>query len=190
MCSIAFGRRIAGRRAPRAGWAWGWRSCAISIRLHGGDVDVQATGSATGPPSRSRLRASRQTPARGGPPGAVAQDGQPGRPLRRRGGGSRRQPGAHASQRWKMPARRSSYSDRSAKALDAFEKMRPSALVADIGLPDEDGYGLHPEGPQACVRRRAGRSGHRGDGIRDGGRSRAGARSGLSTASDEAARSR
>jgi DNA-binding response OmpR family regulator len=30
--------------------------------------------------------------------------------------------------------------DRSSKALDAFEKIRPSALVADIGLPDEDGY--------------------------------------------------
>lgn len=30
--------------------------------------------------------------------------------------------------------------DRSAKALGAFEKMRPSAVVADIGLPDEDGY--------------------------------------------------
>jgi len=30
--------------------------------------------------------------------------------------------------------------DRSAKALDACEKMRPSVLVADIGLPEEDGY--------------------------------------------------
>ena len=30
--------------------------------------------------------------------------------------------------------------DRSTKALDAFGKMRPSVLVADIGMPDEDGY--------------------------------------------------
>ncbi len=30
--------------------------------------------------------------------------------------------------------------DRAATALAAFETMRPSALVADIGLPDEDGY--------------------------------------------------
>jgi PAS domain S-box-containing protein len=30
--------------------------------------------------------------------------------------------------------------DRSAKAFDACEKMQPSVLVADIGLPEEDGY--------------------------------------------------
>jgi DNA-binding response OmpR family regulator len=30
--------------------------------------------------------------------------------------------------------------DRSSAAFDAFERIRPSALVADIGLPDEDGY--------------------------------------------------
>ena len=30
--------------------------------------------------------------------------------------------------------------NRSRTALTAFEKLRPSALVADIGLPDENGY--------------------------------------------------
>jgi PAS domain S-box-containing protein len=109
------------------------------IRLHGGEVDVRSDGigrgstftitlRATGdaPRESNRRERSRKTASLAGHCVVVVEDHKDSRELMRL---TLENAGAAVV-----------VFDRSAKALDAFDTMRPSALVADIGLPDEDGY--------------------------------------------------
>lgn len=109
------------------------------IRLHGGDVEVQSAGVGRGATFTITLRASGEVP-RGSDRRArsretvslvghcviVLEDHNDSRELMRL---TLENAGAAVA-----------VFDRSAKALDAFDEMRPSAVVADIGMPDEDGY--------------------------------------------------
>jgi len=109
------------------------------IRLHGGDVEVQSDGVGRGAAFTITLRGttaaareterraeSRKTASLAGHCVVVVEDHDDSRELMRL---TLENAGAAVA-----------VFDRSSKALDAFEKIQPSALVADIGLPDEDGY--------------------------------------------------
>ena len=109
------------------------------IRLHGGEVEVRSDGvghgatfavtlRGTGEPAREaeRRSGSRKTASLAGHRVVVVEDHNDSRELMRL---TLENAGAAVA-----------VFERSAQALDAFEKIRPSALVADIGLPDEDGY--------------------------------------------------
>ena len=109
------------------------------IRLHGGEVDVRSDGVGRGATFTITLRStvaaareverraeSRKTASLAGHCVVVVEDHDDSRELMRL---TLENAGAAVA-----------VFDRSSKALDAFEKIRPSALVADIGLPDEDGY--------------------------------------------------
>jgi len=111
------------------------------VRLHGGDVDVQSAGIGHGatftvtlpaslevPVIAERRTRSRKTASLAGYCIIVLEDHGDSRELMCR---ALENAGAAVLG-----------FERSAQALDAFEKMRPSAIVADIGLPDEDGYGF------------------------------------------------
>jgi PAS domain S-box-containing protein len=109
------------------------------IRLHGGDVDVRSGGVGRGatftitlrasgevPRESDRRERSRETTSLVGHCVIVLEDHNDSRELMRL---TLENAGAAVA-----------VFDRSAKALEAFEEMRPSAVVADIGMPDEDGY--------------------------------------------------
>ena len=109
------------------------------IRLHGGDVEVRSAGVGRGatftitlrasgevPRESDRRERSRETTSLVGHCVIVLEDHNDSRELMRL---TLENAGAAVA-----------VFDRSAKALDAFEEMRPSAVVADIGMPDEDGY--------------------------------------------------
>jgi CheY-like chemotaxis protein/two-component sensor histidine kinase len=109
------------------------------VRLHGGDVEVRSAGvghgatfaitfpaTAEGPGEGDCRERSGKTVSLAGHCVVVVEDHDDSRELMRH---TLENAGAAVA-----------VFDRSAKALDACEKMRPSALVADIGMPDEDGY--------------------------------------------------
>jgi PAS domain S-box-containing protein len=109
------------------------------IRLHGGEVDVHSDGVGRGATFTITLRGtvaaareterraeSRTTTSLAGHCVVVVEDHDDSRELMRL---TLENAGAAVA-----------VFDRSSKALDAFERIQPSALVADIGLPDEDGY--------------------------------------------------
>jgi len=107
------------------------------IRLHGGEVEVQSAGVGRGSTFAITLRGtvetprepdrvSRQTASLAGHCVVVVEDHDDSRELMRM---TLENAGAAVA-----------VFNRSRTALTAFEKLRPSALVADIGLPDENGY--------------------------------------------------
>jgi PAS domain S-box-containing protein len=109
------------------------------VGLHGGEVDVHSEGIGRGATftitfraatavirERDRRGRSRKTASLAGHCVVVVEDHNDSRELIRL---ALENAGAAVA-----------VFDRSAKALAAFQKIRPSAIVADIGLPDEDGY--------------------------------------------------
>jgi CheY-like chemotaxis protein len=109
------------------------------VLLHGGDVSVRSAGIGRGssftivlrgsgdpPRGLERRDASRATTNLAGHRVIVIEDHEDSRELMRI---TLENAGAAVA-----------VFDRSAKALDACETIRPSVLVADIGLPEEDGY--------------------------------------------------
>jgi signal transduction histidine kinase/CheY-like chemotaxis protein len=109
------------------------------VRLHGGDVDVRSDGLGRGStftitlpgtdqpaPALDRREKSRQTASLAGHCVVVVEDHDDSRELIRV---TLENAGAAVA-----------VFDRAARALEAFEEIRPSAVVADIGLPGEDGY--------------------------------------------------
>ena len=106
-------------------------------RLHGGEVEVQSAGVGRGSTfaitlrstieaPREREPSSRKTASLAGHCVVVVEDHDDSRELMRM---TLENAGAAVA-----------VFDRSGTALTAFEKLRPSALIADIGLPDENGY--------------------------------------------------
>jgi len=108
-------------------------------RLHGGDVEVRSDGLGRGTTFAVTLRAttddvreaerrspSRKTASLAGYCVIVVEDHDDSRELLRH---TLENAGAAVA-----------VFDSSLSALNAFEKLQPSAVVADIGLPDEDGY--------------------------------------------------
>jgi CheY-like chemotaxis protein len=111
------------------------------VRLHGGEVDVSspgpgqgatfsvtlhAAGSIAGPTTTARP--ARKTVSLGGQTVILVEDHQDSRELLVRaleGAGAVVVPFGSAGE-----------------AFDALERVRPTVIVADIGLPDEDGYSL------------------------------------------------
>ena len=109
------------------------------VRLHGGEVDVQqprprAGGDVLGHAARGRLDrgtdhrppAPRKTVSLGGQTVILVEDHEDSRELLVRalkGAGAVVVPFGSAGE-----------------AFDALERVRPTVIVADIGLPDEDGY--------------------------------------------------
>ena len=118
---------------------------------------------------RSRSRCTRARPDRADrPPRRRPQDGQPRRADGHAGGGSRRQPraaGAGAEGRGRGGGRPFAIGRRRLRAL---ERVRPSVIVADIGLPDEDGYSFIRRVRAHSIAVDSGRSGDRGDRVHHG----------------------
>ena len=110
------------------------------VRLHGGDVEVRSAGVGQGatfvvtlPASlRGARRARTDARARARPSAWPATASCCSRITTTAGSSS--------ASAWRMPARPSPHSRPPAQALAALEHVRPSVIVADIGLPDEDGY--------------------------------------------------
>jgi CheY-like chemotaxis protein len=107
------------------------------VRLHGGDVSVESAGAGRGATFTVMLRGSADTPIEhdrsshetaslAGQCVIVVEDHDDSRELMR---ATLENAGAVVT-----------VFDRSETAFNAFEKIRPTALVADIGLPGEDGY--------------------------------------------------
>jgi CheY-like chemotaxis protein len=134
-----FRQADSGTTRAHGGLGWGLAIVRDLIRLHGGEVEVRSDGVGRGATFTITLRStvaaardverrakSRKTASLAGHRVVVVEDHDDSRELMRL---ALENAGAAVA-----------VFDRSSKALDAFEKIRPSALVADIGLPDEDGY--------------------------------------------------
>lgn len=107
------------------------------VRLHGGDVGVRSDGAGRGATfwitlqpaleqTADSVRRSPKSRSLAGHLVAVVEDHDDSRELVRL---ALEKAGAEVA-----------VFDRSSKALDAFDRSSPTAIVADIGLPDEDGY--------------------------------------------------
>jgi len=111
------------------------------VRLHGGDVDVHSEGIGHGSTFAVTLPASPEVPA-------VAERRARSRKTSSLAGHCIIVVEDHADSRELIRVSLENAGaavvafSTSAQAMDAFEKVRPSVLVADIGLPGENGYGL------------------------------------------------
>ena len=109
------------------------------VRLHGGDVDVRSAGVGEGATFAVSFRASDA-------PAAVARRSRPSRKAISLKGYSVMLLEDHADSRELLiQALRNSGADVAAfstagAAFAALDRLRPSVIVADIALPDEDGY--------------------------------------------------
>ncbi len=111
------------------------------VRLHGGDVDVHSDGIGHGSTFSVTLPASPEVPA-------VAERRARSRKTSSLAGHCIIVIEDHADSRELIRVSLENAGaavvafSTSAQAIDAFEKVRPSVLVADIGLPGENGYAL------------------------------------------------
>src|SRR4030095_3298025 len=105
----------------------------------GGDVNASSAGIGRGATFTITLRGAGDAPRAGRRPPRARTAGSPGGAC---GGVVEDHDDSRELMRLRLENAGAAVAvfDRSATALDAFETIRPSALVADIGLPDEDGY--------------------------------------------------
>jgi len=109
------------------------------VRLHGGDVEVRSPGAGQGATFAVTFRVS------GAPAAAAGQTRPSRRAISLKGYSIMLLEDHDDSRELLVEALRKSGADVSAfgaagAAFAALDRLRPSVIVADIGLPDEDGY--------------------------------------------------